>query len=297
MKYTFSLTACLLAALLTLNGCKETKNNNEQAKNVTDSNQAVLADTANMMKNDPQILSELPPVSQIPDMIQNTGADYNATLINPYGKAANYATTTEKAAMNLGVYGTDIGYLSVYNKTQDIINTVKSAQKLADQVGVTKVFDPTVQKRFQDNLARKDSLVKIVNVSMKSADDFLKKSDRSNTAAMVATGAFVEGLYLATGMVEKYPANLKNSGVLVSLIKTIVDQENSLNDLIKIVKSAKKDAALDEYTKSLEELSATYKASNLKEQIKNNKGDLLLTDKSLADITAKVKQIRSKIVN
>jgi hypothetical protein len=295
MKYVSTLSACLLAGLLMFSSCNSGK---DKANDVTDTTSS-LPDTAAMMKNDPQILSELPPVSQIPAMIQSTGADFMPTLINPYRKADNYTTTSEKAAVNLGIFGADIGYLSVYNKTQDIINTVKAAQKLADQVGVTQVFDPAVQKRFQDNLAKKDSLVSIVNSSMKAADDFLKKSDRNNIAALVATGTFVEGLYLSTGMVENYPAELKNSGVLTQLIQTIVDQESSLNDLIKIVKGAKKekDAALEEYLKGLEELSAVYKSSNLKEQIKNNKGDLMLKDKDLIDITNKVKAIRSKIVN
>jgi hypothetical protein len=290
------LTCLTIAALVFTNGC-ETKKKPDEAKN-GDSvaiNKDSTIDNGKAV-NDPQILSQLPAVSDMPYILQNTGADFNPTLINPYGKASTYTATTDKAALNLGIYGTDIGYLSVYGKTQDIINTVKSAQKLSDQLGVTQAFEASVQQRFEKNLSNKDSLTKIVNESMRAADIFLKKADRSNTASLVATGAFIEGLYIATQLVEKYPKDLKETGVLTELIKTVIDQKKSLADLIEILKNAKQDASVAEYRKVLENLHETFKASQLEEKIKTNKGDLRLTDKSIIDIANKVKEIRTKIV-
>jgi hypothetical protein len=291
--YALPLASVLLGVGLLFTACDEKKKPDTTV--TTDS--LKIDSTVAKPANDPQILSELPPVSEMPAMLQLSGAEFNPSLVNPAAKAASYATTTDKAALNLGVYGTDIGYSSVYSKTQDIINEVKSAQKLADQVGVTQVFDAGIQKRFQNNLSQKDSLVKIVNESMKTASDYLKSNDRSNTAGLVATGAFVEGLYIATQLIEKYPKDLKETGVLNQLIKTVIDQKKSLADLIAILKAAKQDTPIAEYTKHLEDLYKVYETSQLEEKIKANKGDLRLTDKSILEIGNKVKEMRTKIVS
>ena len=42
-------------------------------------------------------------------------------------------------------------------------------------------------------------------------------------------------------------------------------------------------------------LQASYRALNIEEQIKNNRSDLVLTDKNLADITTRVEKLRTDI--
>ncbi len=296
MKYTINTTAILLfsAGMLAFSGCSETKTDKHTT---TDSLTTDTVTTTTTVTD--KFLGELPKVSEIPAMLQLTGADFNPTLVNPSNKVESYTTTSDKAALNLGVYGTDIGYLASYNKTQDILNHVKSAQKLAEKVGVTKIFDSSIQKRFEANLSKKDSLIGLVNESMITADKYLKESDRTNTASLVAVGAFIEGLSISTGLIEKYPKNVSveiRDGVLSSLILTIAKQKKTLGDLISILKAAKQDATVKEFTTHLEELHKKFETLNIEEQLKNNKGDLKITPQILTDIIPKVKEIRNKII-
>jgi len=296
MKYTINSTAFLLfsAGMLAVSGCSEKK---AEKHTSTDSVSTDSVTTTTTVTD--TFLKELPQVSDIPAMLQLTGADFNPTLVNPSNKVESYTTTSDKAALNLGVYGTDIGYLASYNKTQDILNHVKSAQKLAEKVGVTKIFDSSIQKRFETNLSKKDSLIGLVNESMITADKYLKESDRTNTASLVAVGAFIEGLSISTGLIEKYPKNVSEEirdGVLSNLVLTIAKQKKTLGDLISILKAAKQDATVKEFTTHLEELHKKFETLNIEEQLKNNKGDLKITPQILTDITPKVKEIRNKII-
>ncbi|QHT71225.1 hypothetical protein GXP67_33525 [Rhodocytophaga rosea] len=247
----------------------------------------------------PKILGALPPTSEVPYLLQNTGADFNAGLINAAKKVDSYTTTTDKAALNLGAYATDIGYLSVYDKTQDVINYLRSSDKLAKHIGVGNAFERSLEKRFEANLGKKDSLVKIVDESMNRVHEYLEDNDRKGTAALTLTGSFIEGLYISTGLIEKYPkdvpADVRNS-VLTNLMLTIIKQKKSLADLLAILKSAPQDAQVVEYTGYLTDLYNQFENLNFDEKVKTNSGDLVVTDKTLSGITAKVKEIRAKIV-
>ncbi len=248
---------------------------------------------------DSKVLSGLPPTSEVPAMLQLSGADFNPSLVNSAGKATGYTTTTDKAALNLGVYATDIGYLSVYDKTQDVITYLKSAEKLANHLGLNNTFGTEMQQRFQRNLNNKDSLVKIVDESMNYVNSLLKEGNRDATAALIVTGSFIEGLHVSTGLVEKYPKNVPSdvrNQTLTQLIVSITRQEQSLDDLINILQEVKSDPQAAAYLTQMQDLKKQFEALNLDEQIRNNRGDLMINDKTLTGISAKVKQIRSRIV-
>src|SRR6187549_1167589 len=60
------------------------------------------------------IVYNLPSPSEIPYLLESTGAEFNQSLVSDNKKADQYLTRSDKAALNLGVYATDIGYLSTY---------------------------------------------------------------------------------------------------------------------------------------------------------------------------------------
>ena len=72
-----------------------------------------------------EVIYNIPSPSEIPYLLQATGAEFNQSLLNPRTKVDQYASRTDKAALNLGVYAADIGYLSSYDKTQEAIDYLK----------------------------------------------------------------------------------------------------------------------------------------------------------------------------
>ena len=100
-------------------------------------------------------------------MLQTTGAEFNESLINPRDKADQYASITNKAALNLGVYAADIGYLVSYEKTQEAIDYLNSAKALADGLGIIGSFDVEVLNQFEKNLSNKDSLTQLLDRTVK----------------------------------------------------------------------------------------------------------------------------------
>jgi len=246
-----------------------------------------------------EVLYEIPPPSEIPYLLEATGADFNENLINDESKVDKYRTTERVASLNLGVYATDMGYLSSYNKTQEAMNYLTTSKALADHLAVTGAFDVELLKRFEDNLGSKDSLSAIINESMTKTDEYLKNDARNKIAAMVLTGSFIEGLYISTELVRTYPHDLPEDTrnlILIPLVRVILDQEKPLGDLIKLMESIDSDGSVSSLIEDLKDLQSSFEKLNINEQIRENRPDLVLNDETLAEITTKVGEIRNDII-
>ncbi len=288
----------LLAAngLLLLQGCGGEKKTETTVSTV---DTATTQAEAPVNTESAKILSALPKTSDVPAMIRLTGAEFNQALINPANKAASYTITNDKAALNLGLYGTDIGYLSVYNKTQDVVTYMKATQKLGEHLGLSNTFGDARVKRFQDNLSNQDSLIKIVDETMGYINQYLIENKRDATGALVVTGSFIEGLYISTGLIEKYPKDIPadtRNAVLTQLILKIMEQKKSLADLLSLLKSVSSDEAVTLYTQKLTDLYTQFEALKFEENLKANAGSFSVTDQSLLGITKQVKEIRNEII-
>src|SRR5205085_7733761 len=49
-----------------------------------------------------EVVYNIPSPSEIPYLLQQTGAEFNESLVNPRQKVDQYATRTDKASLNLG---------------------------------------------------------------------------------------------------------------------------------------------------------------------------------------------------
>jgi hypothetical protein len=252
------------------------------------------------LKNDlEEMVYNLPSPTEIPYLLNATGAEFNASLINDKKFAEQYGAKTEKAALNLGIYTADIAYLSSYDKTQESIDYINTCKSLAENLGVMGSFDIEVMKKFEANISNKDSLAALLNQTLKKADKFLKDDSRNKLAALIVTGSFMEGLYISTGLIKTYPKDLlpadQRNLILTPLMRIILKQKDSVGELIKILSNVDQAEPVASLVTDLKALQASYNALNIEEQIKNNRSDLVLTDKNLAEITTIVEKIRKSI--
>jgi hypothetical protein len=246
------------------------------------------------------VVYSIPPPTEIPYLLEATGAEFNQALINDRSKADQYATKNDKAALNLGIYAADIGYLSSYDKTQEAIDYLNACKSLADGLGVIGTFDIEVLKSFEANISNKDSLASLLNQTVQKTGTYLKDDSRNKLAALVVTGSFVEGLYISTGVVKSYPKNIlpddQRNLILTPLIRVILKQSNSVDELLKMLSNTEQADPVTTIVKDLTALQTSYKSLNIEEQIKNNRADLVLTDKNLQEITKIVEKLREDIV-
>lgn len=245
------------------------------------------------------VVYSIPSPHEIPYLLQQTGAEFNQSLINDRKKADSYLARSDKAALNLGVYAADIGYLSSYDKTQDAIDYLTAVKSLADNLGIIGSFDADMIKKFESNISNKDSLASVIDKAVQKTGTYLRDDNRNKLAAMMITGSFVEGLYISTGLIKSYPKDLlpddQRNLVLTPLMRVILEQEKSVDELVKMLSSVDQSEPVGGIINDLKALQSSYHALNIDEQIKNNKANLVLSDKNLVEITKIVDKLRKSI--
>src|SRR5882672_11241885 len=195
---SISKASFLLILTIGLWSCGSKKENSENSDEFKQAEESLTDEIKDVAYN-------IPSPSEIPYLLQQTGAEFNQSLLSDRKKADQYLTRNDKAALNLGVYAADIGYLVSYDKTQDAINYMNASKKLADNLGVLGSFDTDLLKRFEANISAKDSLAHMVDEAIQQTEKYMKNDNRSKPAALMLTGSFVEGLYISTGLIKSYP--------------------------------------------------------------------------------------------
>jgi hypothetical protein len=137
---------------------------------------------------------------------------------------ANKLTTNFDKAIKLGILGADLGYLNMYEKTGSSLEIVSSIRKLAEDIKVGQFFDFESIRRLSKNKSNLDSLLFISIDSYTQIDNYLRANDRGQLSALMIIGVWIEGQYLATQVVSKYPDKM--------LSDRIAEQKIILNDLI-----------------------------------------------------------------
>jgi hypothetical protein len=182
---------------------------------------------------------------EIASLLKKVGAPFSQKHLSDPDLISKFSTDNQQA-FNLGIYGSDLGYLNIYNKTTSTINYLTSIKKLADNINVGQFFDFSTLKRLAQNNQNLDSLMYISVHSFNMMDDYLRQNRRSNLSALIIAGAWMEGLHLATSTYKEkaHP----------DLAERIGEQKIILAELMLILKNYEKDPYFAEIIKNLNEL-------------------------------------------
>ncbi len=155
---------------------------------------------------------------------------------------------------------------------------LKCVNVLAGSLGVNNVFDQKLFDRVQAQESNKDSILEIVIDAFKRVDETLKYNNRPATSAYILAGCWVEGLYVSCQMAQQL--NTEN------IIKTIIEQKESLKHLIVMLESA---SIADKAKFIVGDLKRLYDAFNVAET------KTVFDKNTLQPITDQVAMLRKRI--
>jgi len=248
------------------------------------------------------ISEDFPKPSEVPFLVMQTGAEYNQSLINTRDNIESYIAQPDKAALNLGIFAADMGYLASYEKTQESIDYFGACKRLADELGIMGSFSPEMVQQVEANIDNRDSLTQILDKAVGDASKYMNNSSQSKLGAMIITGSFVESLYLATGLVNTYPKSAfadakQRMQVLTPLVQIILNQRTSVGEVSAMLKKVDQTEAVTAILKDFTALEASYnELAPLEAQIKKGDPNLTFTDETLAGVTSTIGKIRADIV-
>ena len=284
MKKYKNLTGSILTILflLVLSACGGDKKNKTYSKEFEQAK-------AQLKKNVSKVLHNIPSPAEIPFKLQAAGADFSPDLINDISNIDAFKSSIDKSTINLGVYATDIGYLSSYEKNQESLNYMRSCRRLADNLEMSESFSTDLIIKFEENVHSGDSLATLVNETIAKAEDLLRADDRGHLAVLMITGSFVEGLYLGTQIIDNYPKDIGEDLVniiLGDLIRTIIDQKEPLDDLIKMLEGTDQTESIENIIMHLLVVQQAYDAINLEDMIERKEQPSVETIRQIIDRVA-----------
>ncbi len=286
-----------LVALFSACGGEQPQQDQLQVDNGQDS--ALVADRMKRTKN---IFFNIPSPMETASLLKKAGADYNGKILNDVKNVDKY-TAASKQALNLGIYGADLSYASVFNHTQESMFYTSCAKKLADRLGVSTAFNDSTLEAMERSQNDRDALLDIISETYWNVDGYLKENGRDNISALMIAGGWVEGLYIAT--------QIATTNDSPDLRQRIAEQKYSLKDLMGLVASYEVDEpALNGVKADLEALStlftdvatATGGESTVTQEggvtvVGVAAGAATLTDAQLAAIRDKAAAIRNTYIN
>lgn len=210
----------------------------EISKEVIDPNSSLNA------KFDDKIFS-IPSPMQMAVLLEESKSPYNEFLLNDLEKVGDY-TSEYKKALNLGVYGTDLGYVSIYKQNSIALKYLSTIEKLTSKLGLEGAFDKDFMSRFEKNSTNKDSMMVIVSDAFKKSDNFLKNNNRKSVSALILVGGWIESMYLA--------CNINKENENQKILDRIAEQTETLNTIIELLSDYNKKGEYDELVADMKDL-------------------------------------------
>ncbi len=237
----------LLAMLILFSACGGEQQPQDQL-NVENASDSILQ--GDRLKRTRNIFYNIPSPMETAALLQKAGAVYNSKILNDVKKVDTY-TTASSQALNLGIYGADLSYTSVFNHTQESMFYTSCSKKLADRLGVISAFNDSTLEVMEKNRGDRDALLDVISETYWNVDAYLKENGRDNISALMIAGGWVEGLYIATQV------SLTNDSP--ELRQRIAEQKLSLGDLIALIDGYQvEDPALAGVKTDLRALEALY---------------------------------------
>jgi hypothetical protein len=290
-------------SILALWACSSGKKSSEQAlmESVDTKSLAQPVISEEVMAD---IIQQIPSPLEISFLLKNSGATYDFDILNNPENISKYNSNFEKA-LNLGIYGTDLGYANIYEQNQDALLYLNSIRELADDLSIGQFFDFGVISRLATNSRNLDSLLLITTQNFNNINNYLQENKRANLSVLLLTGGWLEALHIVCKIAEKDPTNQ-------ALIEKIGEQKIILDNIKILLSFYTSDPYIsDLYNGILEleqvfaeiEIVYTYAEPTFEEVdgilvIKDNSTTTInITMENVKAITKEVEAIRSKIIS
>ena len=272
-----TIAVIILPLLITgfsfMTSCNSCKN-----RNVSEERKKIEMGQADTLEKEIQSnVYPLPTSAEVIKMLADLEVGYTFGITNPVSKAKRYITSTDKA-INMGVFGADLSYATLYNMNQEVLNYLGAIRTLANELNMSRIYDETLYDKIKLNFDNRDELVKILTEAFDKTYSYLVDNDQQVHALLVVGGAWVEGMYLTTHVsLQSYH--------YAGISRNLLEQKKSFDLYLEITGPYLSDPVLKEFVDNLQPIKDVYKDLGTS-----------LTQKNIDDISLAIGGVRAKIV-
>ena len=132
-------------------------------------------------------------------LLKDKGPKFSKDLLFPTIELNNISQK-QRVALLLGVLSTDLNYAMIYEKQNETNQLLEQVIDLAKLINLSTVINDETKNRIDQNINNKDSMQIIISDTFWEIDNSLKSNENHDLAALLVTGGWIQGLYLASGL-------------------------------------------------------------------------------------------------
>lgn len=163
---------------------------------------------------------------EIAALLQALEVPFSANYLASTREVDRISTNFERA-IKLGIYGADLGYLNMYERTGSSVEVLQAINRLAEGLRVGQFFDFETLRQLSTSRSNLDSLLYLSIRSYNDIDDYLRDNERGHLSSLIITGVWIEAQYLITQVVNSFPDDI--------LVTRIAEQKIIINDLLMLL--------------------------------------------------------------
>ena len=248
-KNALILSTVLLTALFMACGGGE---NESELSNVDTSKIAndTIDDTKEKVGEAQKVYYSIPSTSEMASLLQEDGAVCDIKLLNDLNNVDKYATSRSQA-IALGIYGADLNYCSIFERTNDAMFYMECTNALAAKLQIENAISDETITRAEENIDNRDSMLQIISDMFYELQEYLAENDKDEISALIIGAGWVEGLYLATQTVNDKKPNQK-------ILNRIAEQKMSLENLVLFLTDYSKNEDVKNMLADVKKIEAVY---------------------------------------
>lgn len=220
----------------------------------------------------------LPTSARVIQMLTDLEVGYILGIANPTDNVKKYYTSQSRS-VNLGVYGADLSYATLYNMQQEVNDYMKTIRSVANDLNMSSIYNQPLYDSIKKNFDNRDRLVKILTDAFNDTYAYMSENEQQPLALLVVGGAWVEGMYLTTHVSE---AAYNVAGIS----KVLIEQKKSFDLYVDITKPYLDNQGVSDFVKTLDPIKKVYAGLTTS-----------LNEQNIKDITAAINVIREKIIS
>ncbi len=177
---------------------------------------------------------------------QEAGMSYAPNRTNPVENVTKYNLKGAQL-INFGVYSTDLVYNILNDQPQQTMLYFNTLKDLADKFGMGSIFtEDDLALQIEQNISNREELEGLLVDVHERSQEYLEDNDMRFLSAIQFSGAWVEGMYLASlDFSKKDPAEVGHKiSDQMTLVKNTIkglemypNRDESINQILEELKS------------------------------------------------------------
>lgn len=246
MKKELFISIGFIALLLGTFSCASDASKNKS----TDKQTQIDVDITEQALIDQLTYYRLPSPEELFAQIDFSELDFNQGLLNEAKAYKNYLGSKEQA-FALGVYITDLAYVTLFKQEEASLEYFEAVYGLSEILRINSAVQEPLLKRIATNVGNTDSLMILSQQAYTDIMDFLENNQKEDVVSLVTIAAFVETLHLTLFYVKEFDPNNP-------IVQMLVDQRFTIQNLYAYANLYKKNKNVASAIKHIEKINTLY---------------------------------------